>query len=105
MSPMYPRNGFGTVNIVSTRASVPQSEPYPGRPRWLSYDAAVRTGWRQASWARWLSSARAGAEATRDLPVHFFTIVLNGEPFIRYHLDVFRALPVRWHWHIIEGVA
>ena len=40
-----------------------------------------------------------------DLPVHFFTIVLNGEPFIRYHLDVFRRLPFRWHWHVIEGVA
>ncbi|HEY9624054.1 MAG TPA: glycosyltransferase family 1 protein [Crinalium sp.] len=39
------------------------------------------------------------------LPVHFFTIVLNGEPFIRYHLDVFKHLPFSWHWHIIEGVA
>lgn len=41
----------------------------------------------------------------RELPVHFFTIVLNGEPFIRYHLDVFRALPFPWHWHVVEGVA
>ena len=40
-----------------------------------------------------------------DLPVHFFTIVLNGEPFIRYHLDVFRRLPFPWRWHIVEGVA
>ncbi len=40
-----------------------------------------------------------------DLPVHFFTIVLNGEPFIRYHLEAFQGLPFRWHWHIIEGVA
>lgn len=40
-----------------------------------------------------------------DLPVHFFTIVLNGDPFIRYHLDVFRSLPFRWHWHVVEGVA
>jgi hypothetical protein len=40
-----------------------------------------------------------------DLPIHFFTIVLNGQPFIRYHLDVFRALPFRWHWHVVEGVA
>jgi hypothetical protein len=37
--------------------------------------------------------------------VHFFTIVLNGEPFIRYHFDVFRRLWFRWHWHLIEGVA
>lgn len=40
-----------------------------------------------------------------ELPVHFLTIVLNGEPFIRYHLDRFMALPFRWHWHLVEGVA
>lgn len=39
------------------------------------------------------------------LPIHFFTIVLNGQPFIRYHIDVFSQLPFKWHWHIIEGVA
>ena len=43
--------------------------------------------------------------AGQDLPIHFFTIVLNGEPFIRYHEAVFRALPFDWHWHIVEGVA
>jgi len=42
---------------------------------------------------------------TDPLPIHFFTIVLNGEPFIRYHHAVFQRLPFRWHWHIIEGVA
>ena len=40
-----------------------------------------------------------------NLPIHFFTIVLNGEPFIRYHIDVFKRLPFNWHWHIVEGVA
>ena len=39
------------------------------------------------------------------LPIHFFTIVLNGQPFIQYHLDVFKQLPFQWHWHIVEGVA
>ncbi|NUN64186.1 glycosyltransferase family 4 protein [Pseudanabaena biceps] len=39
------------------------------------------------------------------LPIHFFTIVLNGEPFIRYHIDVLKELPFKWHWHIVEGVA
>lgn len=39
------------------------------------------------------------------LSVHFSTIVLNGDPFIRYHLELFRQLPFRWHWHVIEGVA
>jgi glycosyltransferase involved in cell wall biosynthesis/predicted SAM-dependent methyltransferase len=42
---------------------------------------------------------------TSELPIHFFTIVLNGEPFIRYHIDVFKQLPFKWHWHIIDGVA
>lgn len=39
------------------------------------------------------------------LPIQFFTIVLNGQPFIRYHIDVLKELPFEWHWHIIEGVA
>ena len=39
------------------------------------------------------------------LPVHFFTIVLNGVPFIHYHIEVFKQLPFQWHWHIVEGVA
>jgi len=40
-----------------------------------------------------------------ELPIHFFTIVLNGQPFIRHHIEVFKQLPFEWHWHIIEGVA
>ncbi|MBE9007106.1 glycosyltransferase family 4 protein [Fortiea sp. LEGE XX443] len=39
------------------------------------------------------------------LPIHFFTIILNGEPFIRYHIEVFKQLSCKWHWHIVEGVA
>ncbi|MEY4667562.1 MAG: hypothetical protein RL518_261 [Pseudomonadota bacterium] len=39
------------------------------------------------------------------LPIHFFTIVLDGEPYIRHHLEVFKSLRVPWHWHIVEGVA
>ncbi|MEI6444870.1 MAG: glycosyltransferase family 1 protein [Nostocales cyanobacterium ELA583] len=39
------------------------------------------------------------------LPIHFFTIVLNGQPFILYHIDVLKTLPFTWHWHIVEGVA
>ncbi|MEG4454186.1 FkbM family methyltransferase [Microcoleus sp. N9_A1] len=39
------------------------------------------------------------------MPIHFFTIVLNGEPFIRYHIEVLQQLPFKWHWHIVEGVA
>ncbi|WP_071190211.1 FkbM family methyltransferase [Trichormus sp. NMC-1] len=39
------------------------------------------------------------------VPINFFTIVLNGQPFIQYHIEVFKQLPFKWHWHIIEGVA
>ena len=40
-----------------------------------------------------------------SLPINFFTIVLNGQPFIKYHVEVFKQLPFKWHWHIVEGVA
>jgi len=46
-----------------------------------------------------------GASPGRVPPVHFFTIVLDGMPFIRHHIEVFRELPIDWHWHVIEGVA
>src|SRR5690242_1310614 len=39
------------------------------------------------------------------LPVHFFTIVLNGEPFIRHHIEQFKELDFEWRWHLIEGTA
>lgn len=39
------------------------------------------------------------------LPIHLFTIVLNGQPFIKYHINIFKQLPFKWHWHIVEGVA
>ena len=39
------------------------------------------------------------------MKINFFTIVLNGMPFIKQHIDIFNKLSVPWHWHIIEGVA
>ncbi len=45
------------------------------------------------------------ARGEDDLPVHFLTIVLNGQPFIRHHIDIFKQLPFKWHWHIVEGLA
>ncbi len=41
----------------------------------------------------------------RQLPIHFFTIVLNGQPFIRYHEEMLAKLRCSWHWHVVEGVA
>jgi glycosyltransferase involved in cell wall biosynthesis len=52
-----------------------------------------------------LAQEMPGALRPDPLPVHFLTIVLDGEPFIRYHIDVFRTLPFEWHWHVMEGVA
>jgi len=49
--------------------------------------------------------ATADAADDTSLPIHFFTIVLNGEPFIRYHETMLAQLPFRWHWHVVEGVA
>ncbi|MDF5727747.1 MAG: class I SAM-dependent methyltransferase [Rhizonema sp. PD38] len=51
------------------------------------------------------SSTAVTSLSTPELPIHFFTIVLNGQPFIRYHIEVFKQLPFQWHWHIVEGVA
>ncbi len=47
----------------------------------------------------------AQATGAAALPVHFFTIVLNGQPYIRHHLEQMKRLPFEWHWHVMEGVA
>jgi|APCry1669189567_1035234.scaffolds.fasta_scaffold15271_2 hypothetical protein len=39
------------------------------------------------------------------MKIHFFTIVLNGMPFIKRHIETFLKLKLDWHWHIVEGVA
>ncbi|MEG4244841.1 FkbM family methyltransferase [Microcoleus sp. MON2_D6] len=51
------------------------------------------------------TEAREKNTQVSDIPLHFFTIVLNGQPFIRYHIQVLKELPFQWHWHIVEGVA
>jgi len=59
--------------------------------------------------ARWgIENLRPRMEAPSQpapLPLHFFTIVLNGMPFIERHIDELRKLSVPWHWHIVEGIA
>lgn len=37
--------------------------------------------------------------------IHFFTIVLDGMPFIRKHHDVLKSLSIPWTWHVSEGVS
>ena len=38
------------------------------------------------------------------MKVYFFTIVLDGMPFITHHLPVFNRLSFDWEWRIVEGV-
>lgn len=45
-----------------------------------------------------------GSDPEHDIPVDYFTIVLNGMPFIEHHFDIFRRAGGDWHWHIVEGV-
>ncbi|NEO21117.1 glycosyltransferase [Moorena sp. SIO4A5] len=71
----------------------------------IEQNASVRNGYSIFAKADSPHSAEKSGEASTPLPINFFTIVINGEPFIRYHIDVFSKLPFRWHWHIIEGVA
>jgi hypothetical protein len=40
-----------------------------------------------------------------ELEVHFFTIVVNGMPFIKWHINIFNQMKLKWHWHIVEGIA
>lgn len=39
------------------------------------------------------------------IPFVFYTIVMNGWPFINYHYSVFSSLNIYFQWHIIEGLA
>lgn len=52
-----------------------------------------------------MTSSPSQPDDRAALPLHVFTIVLNGEPFIRAHITMLQQLPLRWHWHIVEGVA
>lgn len=53
----------------------------------------------------YLSVFQPPIKTVEKQPIHFFTIVLNGKPFIKYHINIFKQLPCQWHWHIVEGVA
>jgi hypothetical protein len=44
-------------------------------------------------------------EKLPPLEIHFFSLVLNGMPFVTHHINVFQNLKLSWKWHIIEGVA
>lgn len=71
----------------------------------IEQNSSLRNGYSIFKYVDHYPVPPVSAPPEEALPIHFFTIVLNGEPFIRYHLDVFNQLPFRWHWHIVEGVA
>ena len=54
-----------------------------------------------------ITTDNVGEENT--LPIVFFTLVLNGFPFLPYHYPVFAeaasSLSTTFQWHIVEGVA
>jgi len=39
------------------------------------------------------------------MKVAFFTIVLDGMPYISWHLPMMNKLSLDWEWHVVEGVA
>lgn len=39
------------------------------------------------------------------MKLHIITIVLDGTPFITWHLPVFNQLNLDWTWHVVEGAA
>jgi len=41
----------------------------------------------------------------KQAPIHFLTLVLDGMPFLRWHIDQLQKLPIPWQWHVVEGLA
>lgn len=39
------------------------------------------------------------------LPLHIFTIVLDGMPFLPIQFSTFNRLDFPWTWHVVEGAA
>ncbi len=90
------------------------------RPRYIALDDIFtlknsqslkelpRYGYKLIQWR----NARHGFAILKNvkltLPIHFFTIVLDGEPYIRYHYPIFcelDKLQIPWRWIVVEGVA
>lgn len=46
-----------------------------------------------------------GAVIGEGLPLHFFTIVLNGREFLERQWEMLRGLRGDWVWHVVEGAA
>ena len=78
--------------------------PWPGPERvWNEIAKQVLT---DHQYSTSLACGRKKIEKSQPSTIHFFTIVLNGQPIHSpSHRNLVKKLPFDWHWHIIEGVA
>jgi glycosyltransferase involved in cell wall biosynthesis len=106
-----PRQKERYVEILSSSMNVTiVPGEYPEYDQYLSNPCETIRFRRFAAGQPWLDSyfqkpVLFASLQAQSLPIHFFTIVLNGQPWIEYHVEVFKKLPFEWHWHIAEGVA
>ncbi len=47
----------------------------------------------------------SGPATSASMPIIFFTIVLNGMPYIEHHMPTFLETGIPFSWHVVEGVA
>lgn len=86
---------FGSVVNFSVKKSIHLKQNQTASPLLINQNINTHSN----------KDAQENSDNEKKIPIHFFTIVLNGMPFIKYHIEVFSKLTFKWHWHIIEGVA
>ncbi len=65
-------------------------------------------GYRLIRWGNVRNGFAIFKDIRATLPIHFFTIVLDGQPYIERHYSVFCQLDklgIPWQWVVVEGVA
>jgi glycosyltransferase involved in cell wall biosynthesis len=93
--------GSKTILVDGTKATFGGSAAFALLFSSPNYVLAASNDLEAGGWALFVQHEMSQS----DLPIHFFTIVLNGEPFIRYHEQMLLELDCPWHWHVVEGVA
>lgn len=63
----------------------------------------ARSRWQQ--FIRFFKERLPFERRSEQLPIRFFTIVVNGMPYLRHHVKEFSRLSCDWEWHVVEGVA
>lgn len=65
-------------------------------------------GYRLICWGNVRNGFAIFKDSRATLPIHFFTIVLDGEPYIERHYSTLCELDklgIPWQWVVVEGVA